>query len=112
MLAGLFLTIFSLFCGFLIAESSFPTFWLFVYWLNPLHYCLEGLITAMFHGDDTPITMMNQEVVTAEEYIRDYQLTTWKYDHIGLDVLAMCIYILVVLVGRYFCLAYLRHDKR
>lgn len=92
-LGGLNNTVLGLFCGFLIAQQNFPTFWLFMYWINPLHYALEGLISSQFHGDDTKITTMNGVVVTAEAYIRDYQFTNWSYDHIGFDVLALGIFI-------------------
>lgn len=68
-----------------------------MYWLNPLHYALEGLISAMFRGDSTPIVMLNQESTTAESYIRDYQFTSWSYGHIGYDVLALGIFIIVTL---------------
>jgi ABC-type multidrug transport system permease subunit len=92
-LSGLTNTIMGLFCGFLIQEQNFPTFWLFMYWINPLHYTLEGLITSQFHGDDTEITLLNGDKSTAEGFIEDYQFTTWSYSHVGYDVLALCIFI-------------------
>jgi ABC-type multidrug transport system permease subunit len=92
-LGGLNNTVLGLFCGFLIAEQNFPTFWLFMYWMNPLHYALEGLITSQFHGDTTKITMMDGSITTAEDYITNYQFTTWRYSHIGFDVLALGIFI-------------------
>ncbi len=94
--SGLMNTLFSLFCGFLITQQSFPTFWLFMYWLNPLHYSLEGLIMAMFHKDDTMITNMQGVSMTAETYMTKYQYTTWAYVHIGLDVLALGLFITIL----------------
>ena len=101
----------ALFCGFLIAEQNFPTFWLFMYWINPLHYALEGLIMSQFHGDTTMIRLMNGAKVTAEEYVTGYQFTTWSYDHIGYDVLAMGIFISMWVIGNFLSLSFLRHDK-
>lgn len=92
-MVGLTNTVLGLFCGFLIGEQNFPTFWLFMYWLDPLHYALEGLITSQFHQDDTPITTMNGAIMTAEEYIAQVQFPSWSYDNIGYDVLALCIFI-------------------
>jgi ABC-type multidrug transport system permease subunit len=92
-LGGLNNTILGLFCGFLIREQSFPTFWLFMYWLNPLHYALEGLISSQFHGDTTPITMITGAQTTAEVFVEDYQYSTWSYSHVGLDVLALGLFI-------------------
>eukprot|EP01040_Poterioochromonas_malhamensis_P003188 gene3188-3399_t len=111
-LAGLFNTVSGLFCGFLIAEQNFPTFWLFMYWLNNLHYNLEGLIMSQFKGDTTPIKTLNGDITTAEEYMTGVQFSTWTYGHIGYDVLGLGVYIFVGVAGFYLCLVYLRHDKR
>jgi hypothetical protein len=92
-LVGLFISVFGLFSGFLIAEQNFPTFWLFMYWLNPLHYALEGLIMSQFHGDDTPIKTIKGEVMTAEDYMTSEQFSTWSYDDVPYDALALSIYI-------------------
>ncbi len=96
-LAGLFNTLSGLFCGFLIAEQNFPTFWLFMYWLNNLHYNLEGLIMSQFKDDTTPIKTLNGEVMTAEDYMTTEQFSTWSYGHIGYDVLGLGVYIAVAM---------------
>lgn len=111
-LVGLFNSIFGLFCGFLIAEQNFPTFWLFMYWLNPLHYALEGLIMSQFKDDTTPIRTLTGQIMTAEDFMTSEEFSTWTYDHVGYDVLALCLFILAAISGTYLCLAYLRHDKR
>ena len=92
-MVGLFNSIFGLFCGFLIAEQNFPTFWLFMYWLNPLHYALEGLIMSQFHEDTTPIKTLNGDIMTAEDYVNNVQFSSWSYDNRGYDVLALCLFI-------------------
>jgi ABC-type multidrug transport system permease subunit len=45
----------SLFTGVLIRPYNMPTFWIFMYWLFPGHYILEGLLVTQFNNDDTPI---------------------------------------------------------
>lgn len=45
----------SIFAGILIHPQSFPTFWKWAYWVFPLHYVLEGLLTSQFVNDQTPI---------------------------------------------------------
>lgn len=45
----------ALFCGIMIRPQFISSFWIFMYWIMPLHYILEGLITSQFNGDDTPI---------------------------------------------------------
>jgi hypothetical protein len=96
-LGGLTNTILGLFCGFLIAEQNFPTFWLFLYWLDPLHYLLEGLISSQFHDDTTKIKTMDGTQTTAEAYITDVQFSRWSYAHVGYDVLALGIFITLAL---------------
>lgn len=66
-----------------------------MYWLSPLHYALEGLISSQFHGDTTIITTADGSTTTAEHYIAHTQYPTWSYDHIGYDVLALCLYMSV-----------------
>lgn len=44
-----------LFSGVLIRPQNIPSFWIFMYWLMPGHYILEGLLMTQFDGDDTPI---------------------------------------------------------
>ena len=93
MFGGLVNTMNSLFCGYLIAEQNFPTFWLFMYWLNPVHYALEGLIMSQFKDDTTPITTLAGDITTAEDYMTEDRFSTWSYDHIGYDVMALCLFI-------------------
>ena len=40
-LAGILASMFSLFAGFLISPSKVPDFWLWAYYLSPLHYVVE-----------------------------------------------------------------------
>merc|ERR1712021_299860 len=45
-----------LFAGVLIQPQNIPKFWIFMYWILPGHYILEGLLTTQYDGDETPIT--------------------------------------------------------
>jgi len=45
----------SIFCGILIRPQSIGRFWVWAYWVFPLHYILEGLIASQFNEDNTPI---------------------------------------------------------
>jgi ABC-type multidrug transport system ATPase subunit/ABC-type multidrug transport system permease subunit len=111
-LGGLTNSLMGLFCGFLISEQNYPPFWTFMYWLNPLHYVLEGSIMTMFHGDMTMIRLMDNSDATAETYITQYAFTTWKYGNVGYDILALGLFCFATLTATYLCLSYLRHDKR
>ena len=54
--SGLMISLTSLFSGLLIRPDNLKgTFWVFMYWLMPGHYVLEGLVASQFHQDDTMI---------------------------------------------------------
>jgi hypothetical protein len=89
---GLTSTLLSLFAGFMIRQQSFPTFWLFMYWLDPLHYALEGLTMTQFRGDTTTIIVPPGATETAEDFINGYY-EKWSYDHIGKDIVALFMFI-------------------
>lgn len=86
-------TFISVFCGFLIKAEDFAKFWVFMYWLDPLHYALEGLVVTQFNRDDTPTAITGtDEVTTASSFIQGFY-TEWKYNHRGLDVMALLLFI-------------------
>jgi ABC-type multidrug transport system permease subunit len=91
-ISGMTSTFFTLFGGFMIPSQSIPTFWLFVYWTNPLHYALEGLFTTQFNGDNTKITLYNGFTMTAEEFVGTV-FEEWSYKHRGGDIAALLIFI-------------------
>ena len=76
----------------MIRAESFPTFWIFMYWLNPLHYALEGLNMTQFHNDHTVITTLSGQTTTAEIFINEF-FSTWSYNHRWLDVMALILFI-------------------
>jgi hypothetical protein len=45
----------SVFAGMLIRPQDIKPFWIWAYWVLPLHYVLEGLLTSQFESDETPI---------------------------------------------------------
>lgn len=100
-----------LFCGFLRTYNHIPPFWTFMYWLNPLHYSLEGLIMSQFHDDNTIITLSNGYKTTAEAFV-DNVYDSWSYGHLGYDALALILFMLLIRIGSYLGLSYLHHDKR
>lgn len=44
-----------LFSGVLIQPQYIPNFWIFMYWLLPGHWILEGLLTTQYENDNTQI---------------------------------------------------------
>jgi hypothetical protein len=84
----------------------------FRYWLDPLHYVVEGLVVTQFHGDHTPVSIIGTaQVQTAASFVSDFY-ADWHYSSRGYDIMALCLYIIVFRLGTYLCLEYVRHDKR
>ncbi len=134
-LGGMLVTFISLFCGFMIKAQDFPDFWIFMYWLDPLHYVLEGLVVTQFNGDHTPVSVTGTAVTeTANSFVSNFY-SAWRYESRGYDILALCLFIvafryvlcfydlLLMLIsltfnyfmcrlGTYLSLEYVRHDKR
>lgn len=52
---GLISSCTGLFTGVLIRPANIPTFWIFMYWLLPGHYVLEGLLVTQYRNDNTQI---------------------------------------------------------
>jgi ABC-type multidrug transport system permease subunit len=109
---GLNGTVTTIFCGFMILPQDFPPFWIFMYYINPLVYALEGLNMTQFYNDNTPVTVVQgAPTVTAENFVNLFY-TEFSYSHVGLDVMALFIFMFFLRVGTYVCMRYLRHEKR
>ena len=90
------LTFLTLFCGFMIKLEDYPDFWIFMYWLDPLHYALEGLVVTQFNRDSTPIAITGTtDVVTASTYVADFY-SDWHYATRGYDIMALFLFIIAL----------------
>lgn len=49
------MTLSSLVAGFAITPDNIPDYWIFTYWMVPIHYSLEGIIVTQFHGANQEI---------------------------------------------------------
>ncbi|GKY93223.1 hypothetical protein MPSEU_000290000 [Mayamaea pseudoterrestris] len=54
-LGGLLVSCTSLFSGVLIPPQAIPTFWIFMYWILPGHWIMEGLFTSQYGSSQIPI---------------------------------------------------------
>lgn len=108
---GLSSSIFALFSGFMIRTSSIPPFWRFVYWANPFHYSLEGVVMTQFHNDETIITLWDGSRVSVATFIAK-SFPDWSFDHVPYDILALVLFLLSNCFIRYICLSYFRYEKR
>eukprot|EP00978_Attheya_sp_CCMP212_P023184 scaffold70400_cov54-Attheya_sp.AAC.2 len=52
-IGSLLLTLFTLTMGFLITASEIPGWYIWIYWINPLRYILQGMVVNEIGGDET-----------------------------------------------------------
>ncbi|CBN79954.1 pleiotropic drug resistance transporter [Ectocarpus siliculosus] len=111
-LAGALSSMFSLFAGFLISPAKIPDPWLFAFYLNPLHYVVEGMSTTQYRGDDTPITTALGTSTEAEDFVNDFFGGEYEYKNRWFDVMGLVIFILAVRMGYLYALKNVRHLNR
>lgn len=67
----------ALFCGILIKPQFISSFWVFMYWITPLHWVLEALITSQYYLDESPImarpgSPYNMALITKGDCVQDF----------------------------------------
>lgn len=96
----------------MIKPADFPDFWIFMYWVNPLHYVIEGLVTTQFNRDHVLVSITgSDEVMTAQSFVSSFY-SDWTYEGRGYCILALCMFILSNRVLTWVAMEYVRHDKR
>ncbi|KAM3693822.1 hypothetical protein ACJW31_07G013300 [Castanea mollissima] len=66
-----FYTTFNLFAGFLIPEPQIPKWWIWLYYLTPTSWSLNGLLTSQY-GDINKDIMVFGETKTVVAFLKDY----------------------------------------
>ncbi|XP_059437806.1 pleiotropic drug resistance protein 3-like [Corylus avellana] len=70
-LSSAFYTIFNLFSGFLMPEPQIPKWWVWMYYLTPTSWSLNGLLTSQY-GDINTEIMVFGETKTVAAFLKDY----------------------------------------
>jgi len=82
-LSPLFVSIWSMFCGYGTPKPDIPKFWIFLYWLSPMRYFFEAIISDQFQCNSDEcimITVPNPHPqpgqplsleVSGEQFVRD-----------------------------------------
>ncbi len=63
-----------------------------------------------FHADDTPITLLTGQTITAEGFINDF-FSTWDYSHRYKDAMAVMLFIGTLRFATYLSLKYVNNKK-
>ncbi|KAF8034803.1 hypothetical protein BT93_C0964 [Corymbia citriodora subsp. variegata] len=70
-LESAFYTSFNLFAGFLIPKPNIPKWWIWLYYVCPTSWALNGMLTSQYGDIDKEITAFG-ETKTVEAFLKDY----------------------------------------
>mmetsp|Transcript_19064 Transcript_19064/g.72080 ORF Transcript_19064/g.72080 Transcript_19064/m.72080 type:complete len:1408 (-) Transcript_19064:508-4731(-) len=107
--------IFNLFAGFIQPVSEIPDQLVFFFWLSPLHYVFEGLLTSQFRDDDTNVQVLQPGVGTIEVKMSTFVnelFPDFDYDNTDYGVGVLIAFIIVFRIGTFLALTYVNHLKR
>jgi len=109
-------TIWNLFCGFLVPKGNIPNFWIWLYWLSPIHYALEAITVTQYYCDSP--TCPSIPVVQGQQII---QMPTWQfiqttygfsYGNRWTDYLVILAFLFGFRFGGFLGLKYVKHITR
>ncbi|CAK4124382.1 unnamed protein product [Aphanomyces euteiches] len=113
LLAGGFASLLFVFSGFLIDGKTLSKGWQWMYWISPMHYMLELIIMAQFHGERTLVVdELTRGKVTKEDFVMAFFNQAFSFDNLWRDLALLWLTILVIQALILTCLAKVNHMKR
>ncbi|KAF5739958.1 Pleiotropic drug resistance 9 [Tripterygium wilfordii] len=85
-LSSAFYTLFNLFSGFLIPQPKIPKWWIWLYYLVPTSWTLNGLLTSQYGDVEKEITVFG-ETKTVAAFLEDY--FGFHHDRLPLTAVAL-----------------------
>ncbi|XP_044467500.1 pleiotropic drug resistance protein 3-like [Mangifera indica] len=70
-LSSVFYTLYNLFSGFIMPQPQIPNWWVWLYYLIPTSWTLNGMITSQYGDIDKEITVFG-EPISVSSFIKDY----------------------------------------
>ncbi|XAR52748.1 hypothetical protein NMG60_11020974 [Bertholletia excelsa] len=78
-LQSAFYSLFSLFCGFLVPWPQIPKWWIWMYYLSPTSWTLNGMLNSQYGDINTEIIVFG-ETKTVSAFLQDY--FGYHHDHL------------------------------
>ncbi|KAK3005004.1 hypothetical protein RJ639_016121, partial [Escallonia herrerae] len=104
-----FYRFFNLFAGFIVPRPQIPKWWLWLYYLTPSSWTLNGMLTSQY-GDVQTEIMVFEEKKTVAAFIRDY--FGFQHDQLPIVVVVLILYPLVFAFLFAFCITKLNFERR
>ncbi|XP_059652223.1 pleiotropic drug resistance protein 3-like [Cornus florida] len=108
-LQSTFYTVFILFSGFMIPQPQIPEWWLWLYYLCPTSWTLNGLLTSQYGDIDTQI-MVFGEAKTVVAFLSDY--FGFRHDQLPIVAVVLIVYPIILAFLFAFCIGKLQFQKR
>ncbi|XP_004302337.1 PREDICTED: pleiotropic drug resistance protein 3-like [Fragaria vesca subsp. vesca] len=108
-LSSVFYTLYNLFAGFLIPKPQIPKWWIWLYYLTPSSWSLNGLLTSQYGDINTEIIIFG-EPKTVSAFLKDY----FGFHHDQLALVAVVLIAFPITFASIFayCIGRLNFQKR
>ncbi|XP_062144197.1 pleiotropic drug resistance protein 3-like [Alnus glutinosa] len=108
-LASASYTIFNLFSGFLIPEPQIPKWWVWLYYLTPTSWSMNGLLTSQY-GDINVEIMVFGQTKTVAAFLKDY--FGFHHDRLALVAVVLIAFPLVFASSFAYFIGRLNYQRR
>lgn len=102
-------TIFNLFSGFLMPGPKIPKWWVWVYWICPTAWSLNGLLTSQY-GDMEKEILIFGDQKSVGSFLKDYY--GFRHDRLSLVAVVLIAYPIIYASLFAYCIGKLNYQKR
>ncbi|GMP76128.1 hypothetical protein CsSME_00032936 [Camellia sinensis var. sinensis] len=108
-LASAVYTLLSLFSGFLMPGPKIPKWWIWLYWICPTSWSLNGLLTSQYGDLDKKIVIFG-ELKTVSSFLKEFY--GFRYDRLGLVAVVLLAFPVVFASLFVYCISRLNFQRR
>ncbi|CAK4707094.1 unnamed protein product [Aphanomyces euteiches] len=112
-------SVFSIFSGFFIHRPDIPVAWRFLYWISPLHYMMEGVMSTQFLQNPANISLgskstgpLSPQPVAVQAYVAKFFDGSISYDNRFLDLVAILVWIVSLRIFHALAMTFISHVTR
>ncbi|KAG9406603.1 hypothetical protein AC1031_002921 [Aphanomyces cochlioides] len=112
-------SVFSIFSGFFIHRPDIPLAWRFLYWISPLHYMMEGVMSIQFLQNPANISLgskstgpLSPQPVAVQEYVAKFFDGSISYDNRFIDLVAILVWIVSLRILHALAMKFISHVTR
>ncbi|XP_059632028.1 pleiotropic drug resistance protein 3-like [Cornus florida] len=102
-------TILSLFSGFLLPGPKIPKWWVWLYWICPTSWSLNGLLTSQY-GDENKKILIFGEIKSISSFLQEYY--GFRHDHLALVAVVLIAFPAIFAFLFAYCIGKLNFQRR